>query len=185
MIGANLLRGDRIWLTALNRADAPVMARWEYDNEYLRLMDSSPAHPRSEDEIVRWLDSLTKSQSDYTFGIRLIESDDLIGWAQLDGIVWAHGTTSLGIGIGNRNFWDHGYGTEAITLLLDFAFDELNLHRVHLTVFSYNARAIHLYEQLGFQREGIHREHIQRDGQRHDMLLYGILRREWAAHQHR
>ena len=183
MIDSNLLRGERLWLTALGRADAPVMARWEYDSDYLRLMDSSPAHPRTEDEIARWLDSTTKAHNEFTFGIRLIDDDELIGWAQLDGIEWAHRTTALGIGIGNRSFWDHGYGTEAVTLLLNFAFNELNLHRVFLTVFSYNQRAIHVYENLGFQREGVFREHLQRDGQRHDMLLYGLLSREWAARQ--
>ncbi|HLV36982.1 MAG TPA: GNAT family protein [Spirillospora sp.] len=176
----HLLRGQRIWLTALRRADAAVMARWEYDSEYLRLMDAGPAHPRTEEEIIRWLDSAARSHTEFTFGIRLIDSDELIGWTQLDGIDWIHRTTALGIGIGNRNFWDNGYGTEAITLLLDFAFRELNLHRVFLTVFSYNRRAIHLYEKLGFRHEGTHREHIQRSGRRYDMLLYGILNREWA-----
>jgi len=57
--------------------------------------------------------------------------------------------------------------------------DELNLHRLCLTVFSYNEAAIALYRQLGFRHEGTYREHLQRDGQRHDMHLYGILRREW------
>jgi RimJ/RimL family protein N-acetyltransferase len=179
MLNPNLLRGERLWLTALTRSDAAVMARWEYDSEYLRLLDASPARPRSEEEIARWLDSIFRSPTDYTFGLRLIDTDDLIGWAQLDGVDWAHRTTSLGIGIGNRTFWDSGYGSEAIGLLLDFAFDELNLHRVYLTVFSYNQRAIHLYEKLGFQHEGTYREHLQRDGQRYDMLLYGILSREW------
>jgi RimJ/RimL family protein N-acetyltransferase len=61
--------------------------------------------------------------------------------------------------------------------------DELNLHRVQLTVFSYNERAIALYEKLGFQREGVYREFIQRDGRRYDMYLYGLLRREWKANQ--
>jgi RimJ/RimL family protein N-acetyltransferase len=64
-------------------------------------------------------------------------------------------------------------------LALDFAFRELNLHRICLTVFSYNPAAIKLYESLGFTREGVYREHLQRDGQRHDMILYGLLRREW------
>ena len=181
MIDSNLLRGERLWLTSLGRADAAVMARWEYDSEYLRLMDSSPARPRSEEEIVRWIDAVGKSQRDYTFGIRLLENDDLIGWAQLDGVDWVHRVSAVGIGIGNRNTWDSGYGTEAMTLLLNFAFNELNLHRVFLTVFSYNTRAIRVYEKLGFQLEGRHREYIQRDGQRHDMLLYGILSREWAG----
>ncbi len=68
-------------------------------------------------------------------------------------------------------------------LLLTFAFDELNLHRVQLTVFSYNRPAIALYEKLGFQREGTFREFLQRDGRRHDMFLYGLLRREWQARE--
>ncbi len=67
-------------------------------------------------------------------------------------------------------------------LALRFAFNELNLYRVQLTVFSYNERAINLYEKLGFQREGVFREHIQRDGRRHDMILYGLLRQEWTEH---
>ncbi|MBZ0301118.1 MAG: GNAT family N-acetyltransferase [Anaerolineae bacterium] len=159
------------------------MARWDEDSEYLRLMDTSPARPRSEEEIARWLDSVSKSHREFTFGIRLLDTDELIGWTQLDGIDWVHHTSALGIGIGSRAFWDGGYGTEAMRLLLNFAFDELNLHRVFLTVFSYNARAIHLYDKLGFRHEGTYREHLQRDGQRYDMLLYGILSREWASHR--
>ena len=55
----------------------------------------------------------------------------------------------------------------------------LNLHRVFLTVFSYNTAAIAMYEKLGFTREGAYREHLQRDGQRFDRVVYGILREEW------
>ncbi len=55
------------------------------------------------------------------------------------------------------------------------------LRRVQLTVFSYNERAIALYEKLGFRREGAFREFLQRDGKQYDMYLYGLLRREWEA----
>ena len=65
--------------------------------------------------------------------------------------------------------------------LLDPAFGELNLHRVQLTVFAYNERAIALYEKLGFVREGVYREFMACDGVRYDMYLYGLLRREWEA----
>ena len=64
-------------------------------------------------------------------------------------------------------------------LLLAFAFDDMNLHRVEMGVFAFNTRAIACYEGLGFVREGTHREYLQRDGQRHDMYLYGILEHEW------
>ncbi len=87
----------------------------------------------------------------------------------------------LAIGIGERENWGKGIGGEAMTLALDFTFRELNLHRVQLTVFEYNERAIALYERLGFVREGVCREFMQRDGRRYDMYLYGLLRREWEA----
>jgi len=73
----------------------------------------------------------------------------------------------------------HGYGREAMHVGLNFVFNELNLYRVCLTVFSYNESAIALYEALGFTREGVYREHLERDGRRHDMYLYGLLRSEW------
>ncbi len=65
-----------------------------------------------------------------------------------------------------------------------FAFDEVNLRRLSLTVFAYNTRAIRLYEGMGFVREGTFREFLVRDGQPHDMLLYGLLEREWRAARH-
>ncbi|MDW2877477.1 MULTISPECIES: GNAT family N-acetyltransferase [Bacillaceae] len=55
----------------------------------------------------------------------------------------------------------------------------MNLHRLQLTVFSYNSRAIRLYEKFGFKKEGAFREFMERNGQRYDMFLYGLLRREW------
>jgi RimJ/RimL family protein N-acetyltransferase len=68
-----------------------------------------------------------------------------------------------------------------MTLALDFAFKELNLHRIQLTVYSYNPRAIRMYEKLGFQLEGTYREFLLRDGQHYDMLLYGLLSHEWLG----
>ncbi len=63
-------------------------------------------------------------------------------------------------------------------LLVNYGFNELNLHRLTLTVFDYNPGAIKLYESLGFRREGTYREFLQRDGKRHDMHLYGMLASE-------
>jgi RimJ/RimL family protein N-acetyltransferase len=170
-----------VWLSALGREDTATIAGWDTDSAFLRLLDSAPAAPRSEDEVARWLESVRRAHDYFAFGIRLVGSDDLIGWLELDGIQWNHQTCGLGIGIGSWAHRGQGYGTQALTLALDFAFYELNLHRVTLTVFAYNHAAIGLYEKLGFVREGVYREHLHRDGQRYDMLLYGLLRREWAA----
>jgi RimJ/RimL family protein N-acetyltransferase len=113
--------------------------------------------------------------------VRPLDENTLLGFVEIDGILWPHQVGWLSIAIGDPAHWGRGFGTEAMQLLLTFAFDELNLHRVQLTVFSYNERAIALYEKIGFQREGTFREFLRRDGLRHDMHLYGLLRREWRT----
>ena len=84
-----------------------------------------------------------------------------------------------GIGLGERNYWGNGYGTDAMQIMLRYAFRELNLHRVSLDVFEYNPRALHSYEKAGFQIEGRRRKMVQRDGRRYDMIFMGILREAW------
>ena len=103
----------------------------------------------------------------------------MIGFIELDGILWTHGNAWFSIAISPREYWEQGYETEAARLALTFAFQELNMHRVQATVFSYNRRSMAMFERLGFRREGAYREFIHRDGQRYDMLLYGILRDEF------
>ncbi len=178
---ASLLRGERVQLTALNREDAHIIAGWEQDTEFLRMLDASPAQPRGTDEIMRWMENGQKARNNFLFGVRTTATAELIGWIELDGIQWTHGSAGVGIAIGSREYWGQGYGHEAMVLMLQFAFHELNLHGIHLTVFAYNTRAIALYERLGFRREGAYREYLHRDGQRYDMLIYGLLRREWEA----
>ena len=85
----------------------------------------------------------------------------------------------LGIVIGEKGRWDQGYGQEAINLLLDYGFSLLNLNSVMLGTFSFNERALHCYEKVGFTTEGILRQEIYRRGQYHDALIMRMLRSEW------
>jgi RimJ/RimL family protein N-acetyltransferase len=179
MISDNMWQGQRVRLTGLTKEDMKSAATWYNDAGFLRLLDAKAARPRSEEDLGKWLEEEQKNPRSFPFAVRLLDSDTLIAVLVLDGILWSHGVAWLSIGIGDRDNWGKGYGREAMTLLLNYAFRELNLHRVQLTVFEYNERAIALYERLGFQREGVYREFMQRDGQRYDMYLYGLLSREW------
>lgn len=179
MISSTLLRGSRVRLTTLTQSDLPTISQWHQNPDFLRLFDALPAYPKTEVTLTQWLDDTHSSTDTFLFAIRSLDKDELIGYVELDGILWAHRVSSVSIAIGETKHWGQGYGYEVMQLALQFAFDELNLHRVQLTVFSYNERAIALYEKLGFQREGVHREHLQRDGRRYDMYLYGLLRSEW------
>ncbi len=179
MYTADLLRGRKTRLTALVAADLAVIARWYQDANFMRLLDATPAYPKTEAALNRdWLEEMQKAKDAFLFGVRLLEDDALVGFIELDGILWTHQNAWLGIGLDPAH-WEQGYGQDALRLALGFAFRELNLHRVQLTVFDYNQRAIAVYEKLGFRREGVFREFLQRDGEHHDMVLYGLLRREW------
>ncbi len=105
--------------------------------------------------------------------------ESLIGEIDLSGINWASGESIVGIGIGDRNDWGKGYGTDAMRVILRFAFEELNLHRVFLNTFEYNPRALRAYEKCGFKHEGRVRGMLNRDGKRWDVIYMGILREEW------
>ncbi len=180
MIG-QLLRGDRIRLAAIMPGDEAIIAGWYADAQFMRLFDAETAMPRTAKEIEEYLTGQQKSTTAFPFAIRLIEEDRLIGYIEIDGIMWNQGVGWVALGIGEAVHRGQGFGEEAMRLALAFAFGELNLRRVQLTVFSYNTPAIRLYEKIGFVREGVFREALQRDGRIYDMLLYGLLRREWQV----
>ncbi len=114
------------------------------------------------------------------FGIRLLEGGSLIGTCQLHAIDPIHRTAELQIRIAPSHH-GQGYGTEAVGLLLDHAFKDLNLHRVQLHVFATNARAIRVYEKAGFAREGVLLEAAYIDGKYVDVVVMGVLRARGGA----
>lgn len=176
-----LLKGKRLCLTALHKEDAATLAEWHQDADFMRLLDARPAHPKTVASFIKWMENQQAETDGYLFAVRRQENDALIGYLQLDGILWNHQTAWLTVAIGSRADWGQGYGSEATRLVLDFAFYELNLHRVQASVFRYNRRSMVMLEKLGFQREGIFREFLNRGGERHDMILYGLLQSEWEC----
>jgi RimJ/RimL family protein N-acetyltransferase len=181
MMPSKLLQGELVRLAALTDSDAVAIAHWHQDTEFMRLFDAGPAYPKTEAEVKRRVEALRQDEKTLIFAVRSVQGDELVGYLELDGINWQHGVCGLGLAIGDPAQRGRGYGREAAELALTFAFDELNLHRVQATVFSYNVRSIALLEKVGFRREGAFREFLQRDGQRHDMLLYGLLCHEWRS----
>jgi RimJ/RimL family protein N-acetyltransferase len=174
----NLSQGELVRLTAPNaETDAAVMAHWWRDSEYARLQDSEPASPRSASQIRGWLEEDIQDDV-FAFHFRPLAEARLIGFVTL-WVRWPHRDAWLGIGIGDRADWGKGYGTDALRLALRYAFDELDLHRVSLTVLGANPRAQRAYEKAGFVVEGRQRGQSQYDGQRVDEVFMGILREAW------
>lgn len=181
MVLPDILRGSRVRLDAIDRADLPTIARWWGDGAAQRRFDAVPAVPKTAEQMVSWLEAAKDSATGYRFAIRTIPEDVLIGVIEIDGILWNQRVGWVSLLIGEASARRQGFGHETMELALRFAFHELNLHRLQLTVFEYNRPAIALYDRLGFVREGRYREFLERDGQRYDMLLFGLLRAEWES----
>lgn len=179
MLINNLLIGNTVRLTTLKESDLPIFESWYNDVSFLRVYDMLPAFPRCQTELSEMLKEIKKSSDRYIFAVKTIEDDKFIGVTGFENILWNNGVAVVYIGIGNNFYRGKGMGKEALSLTMEFGFQELNLHRIELNVLSYNKPALKLYERLGFKKEGTYREFIHRDGKRHDMYLYGILRPEW------
>lgn len=181
-MNSNIYCGELVRLAALDPEEiAAAISRSSHDSEYFRLMDSSPCRPFTKEGTKKWIEKDLEKADFFGFSIRTLADDRLIGDVGLGGVFWSHGDTFLGIGIGERDFWGKGYGSDAMKLALRYAFTVLNLRRVTLSVYEYNPRAIRCYEKLGFQHEGRVRRYVNREGRRWDLIYMGIMKEEWLA----
>ncbi len=172
-----LFTGNLVWLATLDpEKDSDLIARWGRDSEYQRLLDIGPAALFSAKLVQNWYEQVGPDRS---FMIRTLDGDRAIGFIELGGFDWSARSAWVGIGIGERDARGKGYGTDAMNVLLHYAFTELNLHRVNLNVFSFNARAIRSYEKAGFKYEGTERERIFKEDRRWDVIDMGILKSDW------
>lgn len=177
-----ILKGKFVRLSAFDPEEmSKAFPRWFRNSEYLRLLNMS-AHPmQSSKAAAKWMEEEVGelSVASYYFSIRTLAEDTLIGDLGLDVVDWSGRDAFVGLGIGEPEYWSKGYGTDVMNVLLRYAFTELNLKRVTLTVFEYNPRAIRSYEKAGFRHEGRMRQALNREGRRWDNLYMGILREEW------
>jgi RimJ/RimL family protein N-acetyltransferase len=156
--------------------------RWYSDPEVARLTRYQQG-PLSTEEIQQFFYGRIMSSDFLAMAIYVRESDRLIGtcaFSQLDG---DNGSTLFHITIGERDAWGHGYGSETTQLMVAHAFTRLALHRVALSVFEFNERAIRTYEKCGFTVEGRARGAIFRDGRFWDEIHMSVLAPEWEARQ--
>jgi len=175
--------GQRIYFSPVEPEDEPLLRRFVNDPANWRgLMHRGPVNSTRERE---WIESIGKDGKDYVFAVVVREGDRVIGVTGLHNVSAVSRCAMFGINIGDRAFQSKGYGTEATRLCLRYGFEELNLNRIGLTVFSNNPRAISCYQKAGFVQEGCLRQAVFRNGQYEDEYLFAILREEWERGQQR
>lgn len=176
-----MLRGERVRLRAIEREDIPRFLRWLNDPEVTRYLTIFMPLSREEEE--HWFEQQLQDRSRKVLAIET-EDGEHIGNISLEDIHWKDRQATLGIVIGEKERWGQGYGTDAVRTLLRFAFEELNLNRIQLSVFDFNERARRCYRRCGFQEEGVLRQAHYTEGRYHDVIQMAILREDWER-QHR
>jgi RimJ/RimL family protein N-acetyltransferase len=177
------IRGDEVLLRPLQEGDLEESLRvWTPELRHMYGGSlTAPAGPIEERRRGKraWFDRVQRGEEGHCFAIEV--DGRHIGFAILDGFDEPGRRARWRGGIENSEYWGRGYGTETIRLMLRYAFETLELHRVDLRVAEYNVRAIRCYEKCGFRREGVLRDSFFVDGRRHNDVLMAILREEWET----
>lgn len=172
-----VLVGEKVYLSPRNSEDYKQYTEW-INNLEISTLSGSAHIIKTEMEEKEYLESKT---NDYNFGIIEAKTDKLLGSISLANIDHINRTAEFGIFIGDKNYHGNGYGSEAITLLLDYGFNILNLNNIRLTTFSYNKRAIRCYEKVGFKMVGKIREGKIISGKKYDLILMDMLASEFKS----
>jgi RimJ/RimL family protein N-acetyltransferase len=193
-----MIYGERIRLRGIERQDLPTFVGWINDPEVLEGIGI--IQPFSQAEEDHWFEEMLQHPaSEHVLGIEVRlpaqpaglpdeevtqpapgeDSWKLIGSCGFISIDWRNRSSEFGINIGEKSYWNQGYGTEAVRLLVQHGFHTLNLHRIFLRVFETNRRAIRAYEKAGFTLEGRQRQAEFRRGKYIDVLVMSILQDEF------
>jgi RimJ/RimL family protein N-acetyltransferase len=157
--------------------DAPLLQKWSNDPELRALIGE--VMPSSRKDIDMYIEKTTSSTDRVWFMIEVKETGQVIGEAGLLRMFPPWRTTDLSIILGEESSRGQGYGTEAIRLLLDYAFGALNFHRVSIGVVGFNKNALKFYEKIGFKREGVQRDGYFFNYHFSDFVMLSILENEY------
>lgn len=171
--------GKKVKLRGLKMED--VERAYEYMSDPEVLLNLSPGipYPMTLERERQWFESQIEMKDTYNFSIEDIETGLYIGGCGINKIDWKNSIATVGIYIGDRDFRDKGYGTEAMKLLIHFIFNQMNINRIQLFVFSFNERAISSYKKNGFIEEGRMKQAVYRNGEYHDEIVMAILRENY------
>lgn len=173
------IMGEKLYLRGLDKEDLRGnMFKWANDPEVTHYMFMG-LKPNAIELMEEEYEKLIRSEKDIVFAIIDKESDAHIGNAGLYVINWVSRSAEYRIVIGEKEFWDKGYGKETARLILDYGFNKLNLNKIWLGVNAEHKAAVKSYEKSGFVKEGSLREEIYRNGKYYDATRMSILRKEF------
>jgi ribosomal-protein-alanine N-acetyltransferase len=176
---AAFAEGSLVFLRPLERADLNERyLSWLNDPEVTHYMETG-IFPSTAEDLENYYRGVTGSKNDVILAVVDKKSENHIGNVKLGPIHWIHRRATLGILIGEKEFWGKSAGLEVTRLMVEYGFYRLNLHRIDLGVFAEHGAAVRCYEKAGFKVEGRLREDLFQGGEYRDRLWMGLLRSEY------
>lgn len=175
---------SEIFLRRAEREDLDAIVAWMEDPDFLHFLYGDPARsPRQvRERIVQMLGrSAGTAMPEGVYLIADAPAHGPLGLVALQNISWRNRSCSIDVYIGAKKLRSRMAASIAAFRAVEYAFDELNLHRISAYIYAFNTPSWRLIERTGATRELVLRDHVVRDGQYHDMYCYGLLRREFHA----
>lgn len=177
------IQGKKSNLRPFITSDADPL--WEsIDNETINKLTGTHAD-FTRDMIDRYVANQIKEDDDSRVSFIIEARDDIrpVGEVVINDIDPDNRSGSIRISLFYEADFGKGYGSEAMHMMVDYGFRELNLHRISLGVYNFNPRAIHVYEKIGFKKEGVLRDALLWKGEYVDEIIMSILEHEWVSTQ--
>ncbi|MDI3517669.1 MAG: spore coat polysaccharide biosynthesis protein SpsF [Thermotogota bacterium] len=174
------LEGEKVGLKKLTEEElSQKYVDWLNDMEVTKYLVSGK-FPSDIEDVRRFIET-ANTPNRVTFAIYRKDTNEHVGNVKLDHIDWTSRKADFGIMIGDKSSWGAGIGTEVTSLILEYAFDVLNLHRIYLGVLKENLAAVKTYQKLGFVEEGVRKEDQYVEGRYLDTIVMGITKSQWLA----
>ena len=176
------LVGKKVYLRPLNKKDINERyLSWLNDAEVTK-WSMAGVFPTTRKDLEDFYKRKCASKTDIIFAIVAKGTGKHIGNIKLGDINWIHRFADLGIMIGERKYWGKGYGREACSLLLEYAFNRLNLNKIILGVYATHIPAIKAYKGAGFRSEGRLKKMLSLHDRYVDRVIMGVLKKDFSKH---
>jgi len=179
-----MIEGKKLRLRSFELSDLDEIMRHWNNLELRNLVGNADRGPLCRNDEEEWIRNTWKQRQErkeFSLAIETIADNKLIGGIALMNCDWINRSAILGISIWDPKNRGKGYGQESINLILDFAFQILNLNRVELETFDFNKRAQKCYAKIGFKEVGRKRQARFINGEYHGSIIMDILKDEWLA----
>ncbi len=171
--------GKKVKLSNFRPEDGEIFSCAQWDEDYLDTISDGVLHPYTANDWTKVFEEGSNSNENIEFIIRNIEDDQPIGFISLNDIDFRNRKCEMGVGIMSYQSRGKGYGSEAISLVLEYAFNQLNIRKIILEVLEHNEQGIHVYEKLGFKREAEFKEEFFREGIWRSVYRYRLFQNDW------